>query len=40
MDRIVSFLLFAALFYFIMRFGCDSRPRREGPFLRLLRRHR
>lgn len=24
MDRIVSFLLFAALFYFMMRFGCGS----------------
>lgn len=24
MDRVVSFLLFAALFYFMMRFGCGS----------------
>ncbi len=24
MDRIVSFLLFAGLFYFMMRFGCGS----------------
>lgn len=24
MDRIVSFLLFAALFYLMMRFGCGS----------------
>ncbi len=24
MDRIISFLLFAALFYFMMRFGCGS----------------
>ena len=24
MDRIVSLLLFAALFYFMMRFGCGS----------------
>jgi YHS domain-containing protein len=23
-DRIISFLLFAALFYFMMRFGCGS----------------
>ena len=24
MDRIISFLLFAAFFYFMMRFGCGS----------------
>ena len=24
MDRLVSFLLFAALFYFMMRFGCGA----------------
>jgi YHS domain-containing protein len=24
MDRIISFLLFAALFYFMMRFGCGA----------------
>ena len=24
MDRITSFILFAALFYFMMRFGCGS----------------
>ena len=37
MDRLVSFLLFAALFYFMMRFGCGAHVihghhghRREG----------
>ncbi len=24
MDRVISFLLFAGLFYFMMRFGCGS----------------
>jgi len=35
MDRIISLLLFAAFFYFIMRFGCGAHmvqgPHHEGP---------